>query len=110
MRLLSPQGEALSESQRLVPGGTFFDLGWEQSLSVFSPQADGGEYLIEITNLSAETTPYQFLAQTLKDGLITDRIEFKSQLDPGERLDIPLRLFQDESGKLSLETDIETEN
>ncbi len=110
LRLLSPQGEALSESQRLVPGGTFFDLGWEQSLSVFSPQADGGEYLIEITNLSAETTPYQFLAQTLKDGLITDRIEFKSQLDPGERLDIPLRLFQDESGKLSLETDIETEN
>ncbi len=109
LRLLDPDGNALSERERLIPGGTFFDLGWEQSLSVFSPLANNQEYLIEITNLSGETTPFQFLAQTLSDGLVTDRIEFKSQLDPGEQQTIPLRLSQDEDGNLSMEAAIESE-
>jgi len=109
LRLLDPEGNPLSESERFIPRGAFFDLGWEQSLSVFSPLADGEEYLVKITNLSGESTPFQFLIQTLNDGLVTDRIEFKSQLEPGEQRDIPLKLSQDEDGNLSMETQIELE-
>ena len=110
LRLLSPAGEALSESQRLIPGGTFFDLGWEQSLSVFSPQTDGGEYLIEIKNLSAESTPFQFLSHVLVDGLVTDRIEFKDQLLPGEIREISIMLTLDENDKLNLVSSIDLED
>ena len=109
LRLLDPERNPLSEGERLIPGGTFFDLGWEQSLSVFSPLANGEEYLVEISNLSGESTPFQFLIQTLNDGLVTDRVEFKSQLEPGEQRDIPLKLSQDEDGNLSMETQIELE-
>ena len=110
LRLLAPEGEALSESERLIPGGTFFDLGWEQSLSVFSPLTDGEEYLIEIQNRSAETTPFQFLSHVLVDGYVTDRIEFKDQLAPGELREIPIKLTLDENGNLILETSIDLEN
>jgi len=106
LRLLDTEGNALSEGERQIPNGTFFDLGWEQSLSVYSPQTDVGEYLVEITNMSDDATPYQFLAQTLTDGLVTDRLEFKNQLAPRGKLVIPLKLSQDESGDLSMQTDI----
>jgi len=109
LRLLAPGGDPLSEGERLIPGGTFFDLGWEQSLSVFSPQADGVEYLVEIVNLSGEITPFRFLAQTLADGLVTARAEFEDQLRLGERRAIPLMLSQDGVGKLSLEMGGEAE-
>ena len=110
LRLLDPEMNPLSEGERLIPGGTFFDLGWEQSLSVYAPLADGEEYLVEIANLSGESTPFQFLIQTSNDGLVTDRVEFKSQLDPGEQRDIPLKLSQDETGKLTIETKIPSED
>ena len=110
LRLFSPTGEALSESERLIPGGTFFDLGWEQSLSVFSPQANGEEYLIEINNLSAENTPFQFLAHVIVDGFVTDRIEFKDQLVPGEIREISITLNLDENDNLILGSAIELEN
>ncbi len=109
LRLLNPQGEALSESERVVPGGTFFDMGWEQSLSVFAPQTEGGEYLVEIASLSAAETPFTFLAHVIQDGLIKDRIEFKERLGPGAALVVPLRLNLDELGKLSLETSLDLE-
>ena len=110
LRLLSPAGEALSESQRLIPGGTFIDLGWEQSLSVFAPQTNGAEYLIEIENLSVENTPFQFLTHAIVDGFVTDRIEFKDQLEPGELREISIALSLDQNDNLVLESSIETEN
>ena len=108
LRLLDPQGNLLSDRERLIPGGTFLDLGWEQSLSIHSPRANGSTYSAEIRNLSDVPVPYQFLAHTIQEGLITERVEFKDTLSPGSIYHISLDVDVDAEGTLTLVTDRET--
>ncbi|MEA3351776.1 MAG: DUF1287 domain-containing protein [Chloroflexota bacterium] len=98
LRLIDSQGNPLSKSERSIPGGIFFTLGWEQNLSVFSPLDNGEQYSIEITLEGESTTPYQFTAQTIQNGLVTERVEFEGR----ESKKIPVWLSSDAEGNLIL--------
>jgi hypothetical protein len=102
LRVLDPRGNLLSDRQSLIPGGRFLDLGWEQSLSIYAPQANGNTYSAEIRNLSDAPAAYQFLAHTIQDGLVTERIEFKATLVPKASYHITLDVVLDANGKLIL--------
>lgn len=96
-----PQGNLLSERERRIPGGIFLDLGWEQSLSIHSPRANGDThsvYTVEIKNVSEAPAAYQFLAHTIRDGIVTERVEFKDLLEVGEVYLVDLELGVDEEG------------
>jgi hypothetical protein len=102
LRVLGPQGNLLSDRQSLIPGGRFLDLGWEQSLSIYAPQANGSTFTAEIRNLSDTPTAYQFLAHTIQEGLITERVEFKATLAAGEVFVLPIEVRLDEDSKITL--------
>jgi len=101
-QLIGPQEQVLSQSERALPGGVFFDLGWEQSLSLSEPLAVGEAFTLEIHNPSAEAVPFVLLAQTTQDGLVVARVEHRGELAPGETFSLPLTLALDEEGRLSL--------
>ena len=102
LRLLDPQGGSLTQTQRDTPGGTFVDLGWEQSVSVISPQELGENYIVEIHNSGAEAAAFIFLAHTIQDGIVTTRVEYKAALAPDETISLLLQLSVDEAGQLTL--------
>lgn len=93
-----PNGNLLSERERRIPGGIFLDLGWEQSLSIHSPRANGETYTVEIKNVSDAPAAYQFLAHTIQEGIVTERVEFKEVLEVGEvyPVDLELRVNADD--------------
>ncbi len=102
MRLIDPQGNVISQGERGIPGGVFFDLGWEQSVSIFSPLAFGENYIIEISNPNTEDAAFNFLAHTTQDGIITERVEHRAVLLPGETWTLLITVSLNEEGKLSL--------
>lgn len=110
LRLIDPQGGSLARAERGIPGGTFVDLGWEQSVSVISPRELGENYLVEIHNPGVEAAAFTFLAHTIQDSIVTRRVEYKAVLAPGETLSLRLLLSLDEAGQLVLSVpELETE-
>jgi len=110
LRLIDPQGNSLTQTQRDTRGGTFVDLGWEQSVSVISPLELGENYIVELHNPDAETAVFTFLAHTIQDGIVTTRVDHKAALAPDETLLLRLQLSLDEAGQLALSMpELETE-
>ena len=101
-RLISPQGAALSQSERDLPGGVFYDLGWEQSLSLPEPLATGEAFTLEIHNPATESIPFVLLVQTTQDGYVVARVEHRGELAPGETFSLPLVLTLDNEERLSV--------
>jgi len=101
-----PQGNLLSERERRIPGGIFLDLGWEQSLSIYTPRAHGGTYTVEIKNVSEAPAAFQLLAHTIQDGIVTERVEFKDTLAVGKMLSLEFEVELDAEGKITLINDL----
>ncbi|RME06381.1 MAG: DUF1287 domain-containing protein [Anaerolineae bacterium] len=101
-RLLTADGAAISQEERQIPGGVFFDLGWEEDFSIAAPRALGETFTLEVHNPTDAPVSFVLLAQTLQEGRVTARWEHSDQLAPGETLAFPLQLTTDEQDRLSL--------
>jgi hypothetical protein len=102
MRILDDHGQAVSLGELDIPGAAYFDLDWEEVISVLDP---GGRYTIEIRTVGESLTPYIFTFQTLSDGRITGRSETKGSVAPGEVVRIEWLVGEDNEGTLYLKTD-----
>ena len=106
--LISEQGSGLGGMADNMPGSTFFDLTWEQNLTVADPLAEGSSndegvrYFVVIANPTNEQSPYYFVAQTIQDGSVNEVIKFTGHLDPGSVRYLPLKLWIEDE-VLSLE-------
>lgn len=99
LRLLDSDGNALSNDEKSIPGGFFMALGWEQNLSLFYPLEHDERYTVQVTVKGDEDVRYQFTAQTIQAGVATARTTFEGD----ESKTLPLMLYRDEAGKLSME-------
>ncbi|HBX70894.1 MAG TPA: hypothetical protein DEH25_16320 [Chloroflexi bacterium] len=108
LRLISEQGTGLSGMDGSLPGGTFYDLIWEQNLTVANPLAEGalsggkGRYFVVISNPTEAQMPYYFVAQTGQDGSVSAVVKLTGELAPGQVRYLPLALSLDE-GVMGLE-------
>jgi Tol biopolymer transport system component len=102
LRLVDGHGHSLSLTEKDFAGGLFFDLTWEQTLSLADPVEGGSRYWVRIDNPGETDSPYQFIVQTLADGLVSDRLEWKGVLASGETRWVPLMITTNEAGKLGL--------
>jgi len=103
LHLISEQGDGLGGTDSSLAGGTFFDLIWEQNLTVAEPLTHGARYYVVISNPTEEQMPYYFVVQTVQDGGVDEVVKFTGQLDPGGLRYLPLKLSIDESGVLGFE-------
>ncbi len=102
LRLVDSGGNAVSFGELDIPGGAYFDLEWEEVVSVLDP---GGSYTIEIRATGERTSPYQFTIQTLSDGLVTERVIANSIARPLEVRRIDIAVSQGPDGALTLDVD-----
>jgi hypothetical protein len=94
IRLLDQDGNALSRTDDEITGGRFGDWVWEQTISV-AEEFSGNEYFLAvIVNPAEAEIPYQFIAQFIEDGYVTERVEFKDVLASKRINRIPLMLTQ----------------
>jgi len=99
LHLISEQGNGLGSSDSSLPGGTFFDLIWEQNLTVADPLAEGASpangvrYYVVISNSTEEQMPYYFVVQTVQNGHVDAVVKFTGQLEPGRVRYLPLKLL-----------------
>jgi hypothetical protein len=108
LHLLSAEGLSLGSTASSLPGGTFFDLIWEQNLTLADPfgaAATGAwvPYFIVLSNPSAEQMPYYFVVQTVQDGDVSQVLRFTGQLEPDGVYYLPLVLGVGENGLLDFE-------
>lgn len=99
--IFDAQGNRLSQSVRAIPNGIFFNLGWEQTASIGSPQSQSAYYMIRISAESDAEISYQFIAHTIQNGLVTARVE-NSTILTGNIDTIYLRI-NNSDGELGLE-------
>lgn len=102
MRVLDLEGQAVSFGEQTLPGAQFFDLEFEEVVSVLDPDA---RYVVEIRSTVGEPVPYILTLQTLSDGLITGRSEMRGMVQPGEVVRIAWRVDTDVDGSLTLSTE-----
>jgi hypothetical protein len=107
LRLMAADGAGLSGTDGSLPGGTFYDLIWEQNLTVADPLAAGApddavppveveaRYFVVISNPTEEQMPYYFVVQTMQAGSVADMVKETGQLDPGRVRYLPLTLSLD---------------
>jgi len=104
LHLISEQGNGLGGTEGDMPNGAFFDLIWEQNLTIANPLAEGVspergvQYYVVISNPTVEQIPYYFVVQTVQEGGVDDVEKITDQLNPGEIHYLPM--------KLSLENDV----
>lgn len=101
MRIVDDHGRAVSFGEGAVPGAAYFDLAYEEAISVFDPS---GRYTVEIRVVGGQSSPYIFTVQSLSGGRITGRAEFKGTAGPDEVIRIEWRVSSGEDGELSLLT------
>jgi Tol biopolymer transport system component len=108
LHLISEQGYGLGETQGDMPNGTFFNLIWEQNLTVANPLMEGAYpdsdvyYYVVISNPTDERMPYYFVVQTVQNENIDYAEKFTGQLNPGQIRYLPLKLSQN-SNELNFE-------
>ena len=101
MRILDDRGRAVSFGEAGIPGAVYFDLGFEETLSVFDPS---GRYTLEVRAVAGEAVPYIYTVQTLSGGRITGRAEFKGVVGPEDVVRIEWRVSAGPDGELILQT------
>ncbi len=87
-----------AEDQALSPGSLLSDLGTGRLLSVNDPLNGSGWYFVEVSSLAGGS--YQFGAQAIQSGQITDATAFERRLAAGESEIIAIQVQQDR-GKLT---------
>ncbi|MEN8173529.1 MAG: carboxypeptidase regulatory-like domain-containing protein, partial [Chloroflexota bacterium] len=100
LTIIDSKGNKLSQSKRDMPNGSFFDLGWEQSASIISPQEDGKYYTIQISTVDEDDINYALIMHTIQAGLVTERVERKSILGSDSTETIYLRINSKSNGDL----------
>ncbi|MFC1997463.1 CHAP domain-containing protein [Chloroflexota bacterium] len=96
--LISEKGHALGATVEGLPGGSFFDLNWEQNLTVADPLLEGTDetevdYFVIISNPTHGTAYYHFVVQTVQDGRVNEVVKFTGKLDPGNVRYLPLKVW-----------------
>jgi len=102
LHLISEAGDGLGLTDSSLIGGTFFDLIWEQNLTVAAPLSQGNRYYVVISNPTEEEMPYYFVVQTVVDGSVNEVIKSTDQLDPEGVHYVPIKLSL-EDGVLGME-------
>jgi hypothetical protein len=103
LNLLSDQGRRLGLMESNMPGGSFFDLIWEQNLSVENPLKEGNysqkgaNYYVIISNPTDEVIPYYFVVQTVQDGKVENAFKLTDRLQPAEIKYLPIKLYTEGS-------------
>jgi Tol biopolymer transport system component len=95
LRLWSLTAGKITPTRSTLPGGWFFDLAWEQNLSVLNPLSHGRYYFVLLDNPTTGDLPYYFVAQTRQNWEIGGMVMFTGTLLPGQTRLIPLRLTAD---------------
>jgi len=103
IRLLDENGRALSRDDHEIVGGILENLIWEQTLSVADSFSEGSYYLVVVSNPSGSEVPYQFIAQSIRDGLVTGRVESKGSLESGEITRFPILFETGENGEITIQ-------
>ncbi len=103
LHLISEQGDGLGTTDSSLPGGSFFDLIWEQNLTVADPLSQGERFYIILSNPTEEQMPYYFVVQTVQDGGVDEVVKFTGQLDSGRVRHLPLNLSLENDGSLGFE-------
>jgi Tol biopolymer transport system component/cell wall-associated NlpC family hydrolase len=99
IRLTDPAGRALSFGENSLPNGYYFDLDWEEVISVLEP---AGAYTIEIRASGDNPVPYRFSLQTLTDGRVTGLITANGIARPLEVIQHTVQIDRGSQGELTL--------
>jgi Tol biopolymer transport system component len=97
LRLADAAGRLLSAQANTLPGGAFFDLAWQQNLSV--PQTLAGQryYQVILHNPGEQEQPYYFVAQVRQGWELRGVRLLTGRLPAGGRRLIALRVLADGS-------------
>jgi Tol biopolymer transport system component len=95
LRLLSLKGGMITPTMNTLPGGAFFDLTWEQNISVLNPTAYGHYYFVWLDNPTSSPLSYYFVAQTRREWEFGGVVMFTGALQPGQNRLIPLWITTD---------------
>ncbi len=98
LRLVDAQGRVRSAQENSLPAAAFFDLQWEQVISLLYAPIEPGVYLAEIHNADSAPTRYQLTAQILQNGQVSGRYLQSGLALPGEVRLVPLKLTYNSSG------------
>ncbi len=101
--LKDSSGNVISASEVGIRGGHYENLVWEQSISLNKKFSNRNYYRVVITNPTEKQLPYQFTAQFMENGIVSERIETKGMLNPGNIKRFPLILRLDSEGEINLE-------
>jgi cell wall-associated NlpC family hydrolase len=99
IRLTDSAGRALSFGENSLPNGYYFDLDWEEVISVLEP---AGAYTIEIRTVGDKPAPYRFSLQTLTDGRVTGLITANGIARPLEVIQHTVQIDRGSQGELTL--------
>lgn len=99
MRILDSAGRAVSFGESALSGAQYFDLDWEEVISLRDP---GGVYTVEIHAVRPHPVPYIFTLQTLSDGWITGRVIFSGLATAEEPVRYTWEVGEDGAGNLKL--------
>ena len=105
LRLLASDGTGLSPLDRSLRG-QFFDLVWEEALSVAEPLAGtpaGSRYFLVISAPGPALAPYYLVVQTVRNFHIDNAEKLRGELAPGEIRILPLEVFRTPEGLLDFE-------
>jgi hypothetical protein len=102
LTIIDTQGNKLSQSERDIPNGSFFNLGWEQTASITSPQSNGAYYTIQVSAIGQGDITYPLIMHTIQGGLIIERIENSSTITSDNTDTIYLRINKNSNGELGL--------
>ncbi len=100
LRVMDADGNALSFGENALPRGYYFDLDWEEIISVLDPL---GAYTVEIRASGEQPIPYQFSIQALTDGRVTGRITANGIARPLEVIQLPFTVGRNPQGAVTLE-------
>jgi Tol biopolymer transport system component len=101
LHVISENGNGIGAMMSGLPGGTFFDLAWEQNLTISDPLSEGSDntgagYFVILSNPTHGPAYYHFVAQTVQDGRVNEAVKFTGKLDPGSIRYLPLKLWLDD--------------
>jgi len=102
LTIIDSQGNKLSQSERDIPNGSFFNLGWEQTANINSSPHNRAYYTIQVSAAGDGDIKYSLIMHTIQAGLITERIERSSTLKSGHTNTIYLRINHNAIGDLDL--------
>ncbi len=100
LHLISENGNGLGATEDSLPGGVFYDLIWEQNLTIEDPLLAGSNeamanYFVVIANPAQGQSNYHFVLQTVQNGRVNEVVKITGILNPESIHYLPLKLWLD---------------